>query len=45
MWDRVLAINLTGSFKLARAVLLAVLTAGKGSIVNVASEAARGCVR
>jgi NAD(P)-dependent dehydrogenase (short-subunit alcohol dehydrogenase family) len=40
MWDRVLAINLTGAFKLSRAVLPAMLSARRGSIVNVASEAA-----
>jgi NAD(P)-dependent dehydrogenase (short-subunit alcohol dehydrogenase family) len=40
MWDRVLAINLTGPFKLIRALLPAMLAAGKGSIVNVTSEAA-----
>jgi len=39
MWDRVIAINVTGSFKLARAVLPAMVAAGSGSIVNVASEA------
>jgi NAD(P)-dependent dehydrogenase (short-subunit alcohol dehydrogenase family) len=39
MWDRVLGVNLTGAFRLARAVLPAMLAAGKGSIVNVASEA------
>lgn len=39
MWDRVIAINLTGSFKLSRAVLPAMVAAGRGSIVNVASEA------
>ncbi|WP_460774412.1 SDR family NAD(P)-dependent oxidoreductase [Microbacterium sp. GXF7504] len=39
MWDRVIGINLTGSFKLSRAVLPAMLAAGTGSIVNVASEA------
>lgn len=39
MWDRVIAINLTGSFKLLRAVLPAMLEAGRGAIVNVASEA------
>ncbi|QEV99223.1 SDR family oxidoreductase [Microbacterium caowuchunii] len=39
MWDRVMAINVTGSFKLARAVLPAMVAAGSGSIVNVASEA------
>ncbi|NYF15277.1 NAD(P)-dependent dehydrogenase (short-subunit alcohol dehydrogenase family) [Microbacterium sp. AK009] len=39
MWDRVIEINLTGSFKLTRAVLPAMLAAGRGSIVNVSSEA------
>jgi NAD(P)-dependent dehydrogenase (short-subunit alcohol dehydrogenase family) len=39
IWDRVIAINLTGSFKLLRAVLPAMLAAGRGSVVNVASEA------
>jgi len=39
VWERVLAINLTGSFKLMRAVLPAMLAAGRGAIVNVASEA------
>ena len=39
MWDRVIAINLTGVFKLTRAVLPAMIEAGRGSIVNVASEA------
>jgi NAD(P)-dependent dehydrogenase (short-subunit alcohol dehydrogenase family) len=39
VWDRVIAINLTGGFKLMRAVLPAMLSAGAGSIVNVASEA------
>jgi NAD(P)-dependent dehydrogenase (short-subunit alcohol dehydrogenase family) len=39
IWDRVIAINLTGSFKLLRAVLPAMLEAGRGAVVNVASEA------
>jgi NAD(P)-dependent dehydrogenase (short-subunit alcohol dehydrogenase family) len=39
MWDRVISVNLTGAFKLTRAVLPAMITAGKGSIVNIASEA------
>jgi NAD(P)-dependent dehydrogenase (short-subunit alcohol dehydrogenase family) len=39
IWDRVIGINLTGAFKLTRAVLPAMLAAGRGSIVNVASEA------
>jgi NAD(P)-dependent dehydrogenase (short-subunit alcohol dehydrogenase family) len=39
MWDRVIGINLTGGFKLSRAVVPVMLTAGRGSIVNVASEA------
>lgn len=39
VWDRVMNINLTGGFKLSRGVLPAMIAAGKGSIVNVASEA------
>ena len=39
MWDRVIAINLTGAFKLSRAVLPIMLNAGKGSVVNVGSGA------
>ena len=39
IWDRVIAINLTGSFKLLRAVLPAMVAAGRGAVVNVASEA------
>jgi len=39
MWDRVIAVNLTGAFKLSRAVLPVMQEAGRGSIVNVASEA------
>ncbi|WP_291056633.1 SDR family oxidoreductase [Herbiconiux sp.] len=39
MWDRVIGINLTGSFKLTRAVIPVMLAAGTGSIVNTASEA------
>lgn len=39
VWDRTIGINLTGGFKLTRAVLPAMLQAGRGSIVNVASEA------
>jgi NAD(P)-dependent dehydrogenase (short-subunit alcohol dehydrogenase family) len=39
MWERVLGVNLTGVFKLTRAVIPAMLAAHKGSIVNVSSEA------
>ena len=39
LWDRVLAINLTGAFKLLRAVLPSMLERGRGAVVNVASEA------
>jgi len=39
MWDRVIGVNLTGAFKLTRAALPAMLAAGHGSVVNVASEA------
>ena len=39
VWDRVIGVNLTGAFKLTRAVLPVMLAAGKGSVVNIASEA------
>ena len=38
-WERVLNVNLTGPMRLARAVLPTMIEAGKGAIVNVASEA------
>ncbi|MCR2828300.1 SDR family NAD(P)-dependent oxidoreductase, partial [Microbacterium sp. zg.Y909] len=40
VWDRVMAINVTGTMKLTRAVIPAMLAQGGGSIVNTASEAA-----
>lgn len=39
MWDRVIAINLTAPFKLMRAVLPIMAAAGRGAVLNVASEA------
>ncbi|PRB07036.1 SDR family NAD(P)-dependent oxidoreductase [Microbacterium sp. MYb64] len=39
VWDRVIAINLTAPFKLMRAVLPLMEAAGRGSILNVSSEA------
>lgn len=39
VWDRVIAINLTAPFKLMRAVLPTMIEAGRGAILNVASEA------
>jgi NAD(P)-dependent dehydrogenase (short-subunit alcohol dehydrogenase family) len=39
-WDRVIRINLTAPFQLARAVVPHMLAKGKGAIVNTASEAA-----
>jgi NAD(P)-dependent dehydrogenase (short-subunit alcohol dehydrogenase family) len=38
-WERVLAVNLTSMMRLMRAVVPPMLDAGRGSIVNVASEA------
>lgn len=38
-WDRVFAVNVDGPMRLMRAALPLMLKAGKGSIVNVASEA------
>ncbi|MDN4481161.1 SDR family NAD(P)-dependent oxidoreductase [Demequina muriae] len=39
VWDRVMAVNATGMFKLSRAVLPVMLEAHAGSIVNITSEA------
>lgn len=39
VWRRVFAVNVDGTFLLSRAVIPAMLAAGTGSIVNVASEA------
>lgn len=41
LWQRMLAINLTGSFHCTQAVLPDLLAAGHGRIVNVASTAAQ----
>lgn len=38
-WERIIGVNLTGTFLLCRAVLPGMLAAGRGSIVNVASNA------
>ncbi len=39
IWDKVMAVNLNGPFKLTRAVLPVMVAAGRGAVVNVASEA------
>ncbi len=39
VWRRVFAVNVDGTFLLSRAVIPVMLAAGKGSIVNIASEA------
>jgi NAD(P)-dependent dehydrogenase (short-subunit alcohol dehydrogenase family) len=40
-WERVLAVNLTGSFLLSRAVLPLMIAAGGGSIIFIASQLGR----
>lgn len=40
VWERVMRVNVTGTMKLTRAVIPAMLAQGGGSIVNTASEAA-----
>jgi NAD(P)-dependent dehydrogenase (short-subunit alcohol dehydrogenase family) len=46
MWDDMMAVNLTGPYLCARAVLPAMITAGMGRIVNISSTAGlRGYAR
>nr|WP_258367634.1 SDR family NAD(P)-dependent oxidoreductase [Curtobacterium sp. MCBD17_008] len=40
VWERVMGVNVNGTFKLTRAVLPVMLEAGRGSVVNVVSGAA-----
>jgi meso-butanediol dehydrogenase / (S,S)-butanediol dehydrogenase / diacetyl reductase len=39
-WDRMLRVNLTGTFQFCQAAILVMAAAGRGAIVNVASTAA-----
>lgn len=39
-WEQVLAVNLTGPMRLTRGIVPLMMAAGRGTIVNVASEAA-----
>jgi NAD(P)-dependent dehydrogenase (short-subunit alcohol dehydrogenase family) len=39
LWERVMAVNVTGTFALTRAVLPLMLASGGGAIVNITSEA------
>jgi NAD(P)-dependent dehydrogenase (short-subunit alcohol dehydrogenase family) len=39
VWEKVFAVNVDGLFRLTRAVVPAMLAAGRGAIVNIASEA------
>jgi len=41
MWDKVIGINLMGAIRLARALLPPMIEAGRGKIVNIASDAGR----
>lgn len=39
VWDRVFRVNVLGTVRLSRAIVPLMLTAGSGSVVNIASEA------
>ncbi|AXK47072.1 SDR family NAD(P)-dependent oxidoreductase [Brachybacterium saurashtrense] len=39
IWEKIIAVNLTGTFNITRAVLPAMIDAKRGSVVNIASEA------
>jgi 2-hydroxycyclohexanecarboxyl-CoA dehydrogenase len=41
-WDRVLAVNLTGTFQCCQAVVPGMLEAGWGRIINISSSSAQG---
>jgi 2-hydroxycyclohexanecarboxyl-CoA dehydrogenase len=41
MWDKLIAVNLMGAVRLCRAVLPPMIAAGRGKIVNIASDAGR----
>jgi 2-hydroxycyclohexanecarboxyl-CoA dehydrogenase len=41
VWDKLVAINLLGAVRLSRAVLPPMIAAGRGKIINIASDAGR----
>ncbi|MDQ1012633.1 NAD(P)-dependent dehydrogenase (short-subunit alcohol dehydrogenase family) [Streptomyces sp. V4I23] len=44
-WNRIVAVNLTGTFLVTREALPALLATGRGVVVNFSSTSAAGVVR